>query len=201
MSQQPKPENSGNTSCSSDGEEQRLTLSEVQQVIQDVSRTAITAKYPQMNGLANQEATALVVTEFLEWLETKGYKVCETTPHAGLQPVLIPIDAFVSRFLGIDHAELQRERKSLLQTVISNLSAARVPTGELKGLPSVPGGCRTGRCPPRRQLGTVFVSPQILKDLEGFNDRDPSNPTDGSPPQQEAVQEADHPPGTTQGET
>ena len=156
-----------------------------------------------MNSWANQEATGLVATEFLEWLEATGRKICVATPHDGYQPILTPVGEFVSEFLGVDHAELQRERTQLLKETRERLAVSRLAAGELKGLQQAPGGCRTGRCPPRRTLGTlgaILVSPQTLKDLEAFNDRDPSNPTDGSSSQQEAIQETDHPPGATQGE-
>lgn len=65
---------------------------------------------------ADTLAERQVITDFLEWLDEQKFEIAAWRPHGTMMvPILEDRSRLLDRFLRVDAAQLERERRALLR--------------------------------------------------------------------------------------
>ena len=85
--------------------------------------------YPEHQKLHAVVDQTQAIGEFMEWLGTQQYIVCEWQARtgedpAGYYPVQRPINSWLAQYFGIDPAKIEAEKRHMLDTIRAANGAA-----------------------------------------------------------------------------
>lgn len=75
-------------------------------------------KYPEVKKRSAAMPQIRTITEFMEWLEQNNLHVCTHNPewsHSNFQRTMESHEKIIHRFLGIDDAKLEAERREIIE--------------------------------------------------------------------------------------
>lgn len=77
------------------------------------------SKYPQSEKLAEAHEDRIAISEFIEWLgQDQGIVLAEINQELGrYEAVLETTDTIIMRYLDIDEAALEQERRAMLASL------------------------------------------------------------------------------------
>lgn len=72
------------------------------------------SKYPQHEKLKKVQDQSQMVGEFLEWLSSKSWTICELNRTDDYCPIQLRTEELLAEYFGIDLKKLEREKRAML---------------------------------------------------------------------------------------
>lgn len=73
--------------------------------------------YPNCERLAARSDDRVAITNFMQWLGEQSVVLARWGDDGSLQPMRLPLDLLVLRWMGINEVALEKERSALLRSI------------------------------------------------------------------------------------
>jgi hypothetical protein len=75
----------------------------------------MTEEYPECEKWAKAHDVVMAVSEFMEFIGRKGWRLAEYKEDGELFPICKQTDSLLCEFVGVDEKKLETERRAMLE--------------------------------------------------------------------------------------